>query len=121
MDLSPAAKKIRAHLIALGYEADELDATCPDEASLHAMKKAMDDAGKVEAPEDAESPEPADTYVPPAYLEKDAVKRRKDTANAEAQARYDAAPKPAHAPTFDEVLKSMEDGFSADDSNVPNN
>lgn len=130
-------ERIKEKLIEQGMQPDELETLFKTDAEIVAYYNAQNAAKSVEVPDDEET-EPEDDYrLNPAeeqrvletqkQLNVEDARKRFDEAKqkkAEAEEQMPAAeraPEPVEKVEFDDFLKSIEDGFAADDSDVPNN
>lgn len=130
--------KIKEKLIAQGMQPDELETLFKTEEELIAYYNAQEAAKNVEVPDD-EDPEPEDDYRLNPAEEQRVLAAEKQRVTENSRKRFDEAQQqkaeaeeqmpeaerakdvPVEKVEFDDFLKSIEDGFAADDSDVPNN
>jgi hypothetical protein len=142
MTLTPKGEKVKQELILLGLPEDEIEVLFKSEQEMMQYYAAQLSARDVATPEDdGEDEEPVDSYHLSEEQErsvKDAETRRTQEATRE---KFDAkqaesteqsaidtdheSTKPKAAPVekvdFDDFMKSLTDGYSVDDKDVPNN
>jgi len=131
--------RIKEKLLAQGMQPDEIATLFKTDEELIAYYHAQEAAKSVEVPDDEETePEPEDDFRLNPAEEHQVLEAQKQMHVEESRKRFDTAaqaereaeeqmpeaerePVESEKVNFDDFLKSIEEGLSADDSNIPNN
>lgn len=131
-------EQIKEKLIAQGMQPDELETLFKSDEALIAYYRAQEAAKSVDVPDDDSEPEPEDDYRLSPADEQRTLAAEKSLHVEESRKRFDEAKQkreeaeeqmpeserteePVEKVDFEDFMKSIEDGFSADDSDIPNN
>ena len=128
MNLSKKGERIRDELISHGgLNADEIDVLFKSEEELIQYYEAQNSAKSVEITEDdsEDGPEPEDDYKLSPEAERAVTEsenaRRLEEMRQKHNEHVSASESEKPKADFDDFLKSITDGMTSDDSNVPNN